>query len=186
MYFFQLIIVMENTSQVGLVDSISDIGDDMMIADPSPGDGVSENVVDSAQTTGPLANEDPGKKAYEKKERWKTSAVWNDFVIVEVHGVKKSQCKWCKRLFAVSSSSSTSTLGRHLIACIPYVAANKKQKTLTVDPDVAGDVSTMSNFSFKPDKVKELAAHMVLYHEYPFNMMEHELFNKFMRACTPH
>ena len=27
---------------------------------------------------------------------------------------------------------------------------------------------------------------MVLYHEYPFNMMEHDLFNKLMRACTPH
>ena len=27
---------------------------------------------------------------------------------------------------------------------------------------------------------------MVLLHEYLFNVMEHELFNKFMRACTPH
>jgi hypothetical protein len=27
---------------------------------------------------------------------------------------------------------------------------------------------------------------MVLFHEYPFKMMEHELFNKFMKACTPH
>jgi hypothetical protein len=179
---------MENTSEVvvGLVDSISNIGEDMMVTDPSPGDGVSENVVNSAQTTVPLSNEDTRKKTYEKKERRKTSAVWNDFDNVEVNGVKKSQCKWCKKLFAVSSSSSTSTLSRHLIACIPFIASNKKQKTLTIDPNVVGDVSTVSNFSFKPDKVRELAAQMVLYHEYPFNMMEHELFNKFMRACTPH
>jgi hypothetical protein len=47
---------MENTSAVaaGLVDSISDIGEDMMVTDPSPGDAVSENVVDSAQTSVPL------------------------------------------------------------------------------------------------------------------------------------
>jgi hypothetical protein len=70
--------------------------------------------------------------------------------------------------------------------CIPYIAFNKKQKTFTIDPNVAGDVSTVANFSFKLDKVRELAAQMVLYHEYPFNMMEHDLFNKFMRACTPH
>ena len=27
---------------------------------------------------------------------------------------------------------------------------------------------------------------MVLLHEYPFNIMEHELFNKLMKACTPY
>ncbi|GLT70789.1 hypothetical protein SLA2020_428490 [Shorea laevis] len=81
---------MQNTSQVGLIDSISDFGDNMMIADPSHRDGGSENVADSAQTTDPFTNEHPGKKAYEKKQRRKTSAIWNDFVIVEVDGVKKS------------------------------------------------------------------------------------------------
>ncbi|GLT55170.1 hypothetical protein SLA2020_283140 [Shorea laevis] len=139
---------MEDTSAVaaGLVDSISDIGEDVMVMDPSPGDGVSENVVDSAQTTVPLSNEDTGKNTYEKKERRKTSAVWIDFDNVVVNGVKKSQCKWCKRLFAVSSSSSTSTLSRHLVVCIPHIASNKKQKTLTIDPNVAGDVSTVCKF----------------------------------------
>jgi hypothetical protein len=44
----------------------------------------------------------------------------------------------------------------------------------------------LTNFSFSEKRVRELAAHMVLFHEYPFNMMEHELFNKFMKACTPH
>jgi hypothetical protein len=27
---------------------------------------------------------------------------------------------------------------------------------------------------------------MVLFHEYPFNFLQHENFNKFMKACTPH
>jgi hypothetical protein len=27
---------------------------------------------------------------------------------------------------------------------------------------------------------------MVLLHKYPFKMIEHELFNKFMKACTPY
>jgi hypothetical protein len=45
---------------------------------------------------------------------------------------------------------------------------------------------TLSNFVYNEKRVRELTAHMVLLHEYSFNMMEHELFNKFMRACTPH
>lgn len=34
--------------------------------------------------------------------------------------------------------------------------------------------------------MRELAAQMVLYHEYHFNIMEHELFNKFLKALTTH
>lgn len=86
---------MENTSEVdvSLVDSISDIGEDMMVTDPSPRDGVSKNVVNSAQTIVPLSNEDTEKKTYEKNERRKTSIIWNDFDNVEVNGVKKLQCR---------------------------------------------------------------------------------------------
>jgi hypothetical protein len=129
-----------------------------------------------------------GNNAYEKKQKQKTSKVWDDFSAIEVGGVKKSQCNWCKRLFAISKSSSTSTLGRHLGACVKYVEFNnnKKQKTLTFDPSEMGGVGSLSKFSFNEKKVREFAGHMVLFHEYPFNMMEYELFNKFIRACTPH
>jgi hypothetical protein len=127
-----------------------------------------------------------GTSAYEKKHRQKTSKVWDDFSQIEVCGVKKSQCNWCKRLFVVSKSSSTSTLGSHLGACVKYVESNnKKQKILTFYKS-DGWGATLSNFSYNEKKVRELAAHMVLFHEYPFNMMEHELFNKFMRACMPY
>ncbi|XP_059436054.1 zinc finger BED domain-containing protein RICESLEEPER 2-like [Corylus avellana] len=51
---------------------------------------------------------------------------------------------------------------------------------------VWNDFGSLTTFCYKESRVRELAAHMVLLHEYPFNMMEHELFNKFMRACTPH
>jgi hypothetical protein len=91
-------------------------------------------------------------------------------------------------LFALSRSSSTSTLGRHLDAYVKYVKFNnkKKQKTLTFDPSEMGAVRSLSIFSFNKKKAKELAVHMVLFCEYPFNMIEHELFNKFMRACMLH
>jgi hypothetical protein len=57
---------------------------------------------------------------------------------------------------------------------------------LSVESNASGDVGIISNFQFDESKVRELLAHMILYHEYPFRMVEHVLFNKFMKACTPH
>jgi hypothetical protein len=126
---------------------------------------------------------------YKRKERQNTSKVWNDFDSITIMGVKKSQCHWCKRLFVVGKSSTTSTLNRHLTSCARFIEHNssKKQKTLSIDTSNEHDgVESLIPFSYKESKVREMAVHMVLFHEYPFNMMEHELFNKFMRVCTPH
>jgi hypothetical protein len=153
--------------------------DPLTVRTTSPTDS---HTVGSVPTPGDVSI---GTSVFEKKQRQKTSKVWDDFSQVEVLGVKKSQCNWCKRLFAVSKSSSTSTLGRHLVACVKYVESNsKKQKVLTHDRGELGGGASLTNFSFSEKRVRELAVHMVLFH--PFNMMEHELFNKFMKACTPH
>jgi hypothetical protein len=128
-----------------------------------------------------------GSVAFQKKERQKTSKVWNDFSLITIVGVRKNQCHWCKGLFG--KSSTTSTLSRHLTRCKKFVELNncKKQKTLCFEPSDDNDgFGTLSNFVYNEKRVRELAAHTVLLHEYPFNIMEHELFNKFMRACTPH
>jgi hypothetical protein len=147
---------MENTNQPIEVNQ-SVCGDDSMISHSLEGE---------SQTVGPT-DENPEKNAYGKRERRKTSPVWNDFDIVEVSGVKKSQCTWCKKLFVISSPSSTSTLGRHLVACLKYVSANKKKKCIALNPDATGDIF-VSNFTFKIERSRELAAHMNFCHDYPF------------------
>jgi hypothetical protein len=76
----------------------------------------------------------------------------------------------------VGKSSTTSTLSRHLTGCKKFVELNnhKKQKTFCFEPsDDNDDFGTLSNFVYNEKRVKELVAHMVLLHEYPFNMMEH-------------
>ncbi|XP_059428518.1 zinc finger BED domain-containing protein RICESLEEPER 2-like [Corylus avellana] len=80
-------------------------------------------------------------RQYQKRERQKTSKVWNDFVSVTIGGVKKSQCNWCKRLFAIEKSSTTSTLNRHLTSCVRYVefSSSKKQSTLSFEPSSDND-----------------------------------------------
>jgi hypothetical protein len=213
---------MENTGQSMALEDVDvqvDLDDDTLTVIPTPGTIESGNAAslavgnagvgdgdgadsragaDAGVGGGVRAGDGAGvsekrvKGQFEKKERQKTSKVWNDFVSIKIGGVKKSQCNWCKKLFAVGKSSTTSTLGRHLTSCVRYVEFHnsKKQRTLSFEPihecsdnDGFGSLTT---FSYKESRVRELAAHMVLLHEYPFNMMEHELFNKFMRACTPH
>jgi hypothetical protein len=97
--------------------------DPQTICTPGPTDS---HTLGSTPTYGDVSS---GTITYEKKQRQKTSKVWDDFSQIEVLSVKESQCNWCKRLFAISKYSSTSTLGRHLVACVKYVESNnKKQK----------------------------------------------------------
>lgn len=127
---------------------------------------------------------------FEKKGRKRTSEVWKDFEEVSLpDGTKKYQCKSCKAKFTIHASGVTTHLGRHMRNCLlrrVTIGQEKRQKTLSFD--TIGSDSGMSLTTFKYDhaKVREAASHMILYHEYPFNKMEHVLFNKFMRTATPY
>jgi len=129
---------------------------------------------------------DAQKNVYKRKLRRKTFTVWNHFNEVEVSGVKKNQCNWCKSKFTKSNSSCTSTLGRHFETCFKYIGSKKKPNVFSVEGSDSSGVDIISNFQFDESKVKGLLSHMILYHEYFFRIVEHVLCNKFMRACTPH
>ncbi|CAA0840467.1 Unknown protein, partial [Striga hermonthica] len=61
---------------------------------------------------------------------------------------------------------------------------NMSQQVLSFSEQTDG-ITSITNFSYDHAKVRELASHMVLVHEYPFSMMDHHVFNKFMKAATP-
>ena len=194
---------MENTIQLNEINEVY-LGDDTLTADPTLRSGVAastectpdELVVIETESrdgagfvSGAGAGGEGGSAAFQKKKKQKTSKVLNDFSSITVNGVRKSQCHWCKGLFSVGKSNTSSTLSRHLTGCKKFVELNnhKKQKTLSFEPSDDDDgFGTLINFIYNEKRVRGLAVHMVLLHEYPFNMMEHKLFNKFMRACTPH
>jgi hypothetical protein len=115
----------------------------------------------------------------------KTFPIWKDFKEVLQSGVKKAQCINCKSIIGIPASGATTQFHRHLNSCIPRIAASKKQKVITFDSD-CGSVGSGSCFTYDHKKVRELASHMILYHEYHFMVVEHVLFNKFIRANTPY
>ena len=119
---------------MALEDVEVDLDDDTLTVIPTPGTVESCNIVslaignagagvgdgaDSGDGAGAGVRAVDGsvmseKGQFQKKERQKTSKVWNDSASVKIGGVKKSKCNWCKQLFAVGKSSITSILNRHL------------------------------------------------------------------------
>ena len=124
---------------------------------------------------------------FEQKKMKRTSVIWNDFnEIILPDGTKKVQCIHCLKRFAYSNNGATIQYHRHLKGCLSCKLANKKQKLLAINEGGVESEVTIENFKYDHAKVREKASHMILVHEYPFNTMEHEVFNVFMKTATPY
>jgi hypothetical protein len=103
--FYKLLIVKENTFQLNEFNNV-DLGDDLLIADPTLGSGVptsTEGTLDEyVNLVSPVVVEfgdrdgvgvgagGEGESAvFEKKKRQKTSEVWNDSSSIKMNSVKK-------------------------------------------------------------------------------------------------
>ncbi|XP_071924364.1 zinc finger BED domain-containing protein RICESLEEPER 2-like [Coffea arabica] len=132
-----------------------------------------------------------GANPFEKKQRKKKSTIWEDMTIVkQPDGTLKVQCNHCKELFVKNPSGATSQHKRHLKNCLQKRLAvgeenQKRQQVLSFTEGPSDGITSITNFSYDHAKVRELAAHMVLVHEYPFSMLDHVVFNKFMKAVSP-
>ncbi|XP_062176105.1 zinc finger BED domain-containing protein RICESLEEPER 2-like [Alnus glutinosa] len=168
-------------------DAVQHIPNGLVSLESPDGDAVQHipNGESACATEEVQEGDDPQKHACERKPRKKTSPIWKDFKELLQSGVKKAQCIHCKSILGIPASSATTQFHRHLNSCIPLIVASKKQKVITFDSD-CGSVGSRSCFTYDHKKVRELASHMILYHDYPFMVVEHVLFNKFMRANTPY
>ncbi|KAF7131586.1 hypothetical protein RHSIM_Rhsim09G0090800 [Rhododendron simsii] len=107
---------------------------------------------------------------FKRKERKKTSAVWNDFESVTfVDGSKKHQCKFCKDYFNIQASGSTTHLIRHLKTCVQrrlqLGLSEKRQKTSSFEAE-GSESGNLTSFTYDHAKVREAASHMILYHDF--------------------
>ena len=124
---------------------------------------------------------------FEQKKRKRTSMIWNDFnEIILPGGTKKVQCIHCLKRLAYGNNGATTQYHRHLKGCLSRKLADKKQKQLAVNEGRVESEVEIASFKYDHAKVREKASHMILVHEYPFNTMEHEVFNVFMKTATPY
>ena len=113
--------------------------------------------------------------------------IWNDFnEIILPDGTKKVQCIHYLKRLAYSNNGATTQYHRHLKGCLSCKLADKKQKLLAVNEGGVESEVAIANFKYDHAKVREKASHMILVHEYPFNMVELEVFNVFMKIATPY
>ena len=113
--------------------------------------------------------------------------IWNDFnEIILLDGTKKVQCIHYLKRLAYSNNGATTQYHRHLKGCLSHKLADKKQKQLAVDEGRVESEVEIASFKYDHAKVREKASHMILVHEYPFNMIEHQVFNVFMKIVPPY
>ncbi|KAK2974332.1 hypothetical protein RJ640_018039 [Escallonia rubra] len=125
---------------------------------------------------------------FKRRERKKTSPVWDFFVDVTLaNGTKKVKCKLCNAILNKTKGGTTTQLLRHRDTYCPKrgIAATN-QSVINVELGKMEYEVSKKDFKYNHAKVREAAAQMILVHEYPFNMMEHEFFNRFMRTATPY
>ncbi|XP_027343148.1 zinc finger BED domain-containing protein RICESLEEPER 2-like [Abrus precatorius] len=116
-----------------------------------------------------------------KRKRQKTSAVWNDFIETEISGgVTKAICKYCKSHFSHSGKvASTSHMKRHAENCLQkrlHIASQKKQPTIPFQPSNLGvNPFVTPDVRYSNEKMREIIATTIMVHEYPFNIVEDEV-----------
>lgn len=113
-----------------------------------------------------------------KRQRQKTSIVWNDFEEIEIaEGVMKADCKYCKERFATGGrGASTSHLKRH--SCLEkklHMAADKKQIVIPFHPSNHSNPFVSLGGRYSNEKMREIIVIAIMVHEHPFNIVEDEI-----------
>ncbi|KAK2999289.1 hypothetical protein RJ639_023818 [Escallonia herrerae] len=85
-----------------------------------------------------------------------------------------------------TKGGTTTQLLRHRDTYCPQHGVAANQSVINVELGKMEYEVSKKDFKYNHAKVREAAAEMILVHEYPFSMMEHEFFNRFMRTATPY
>lgn len=120
-----------------------------------------------------------------KKNRKRTSKVWIDFnEYKDANGKVKALCKHCKKSFVGESKSGTSHLAQHIKRCNAKIYKDRGQKSVMAMKKSDGSTQ-IEAFKFDQDRSRMDLARMVIKHNYPFNIVDHEFFEHFCNGLRP-
>ena len=108
------------------------------------------------------------------------SVVWNHFTKKKVNGMDKAECNYCHKLLGGSSKHGTNHLHQHMKSCPKRSTKDIRQMMLSTD--VKGDIA---NHAFDQANARRDLASMIIVHEYPLSMVDHDLFKKFLNTLQP-
>ena len=114
------------------------------------------------------------------------SEVWLEFDRIEVNGVWKAKCQWCKKLLSGETRNGTNSLKKHLQICDDRSCRKGlQQSTLKLTPNQQDGTVTIEKYVFDKDVARKELALMIIVHEYPLSMVDHVGFKKFCATLQP-
>jgi len=114
------------------------------------------------------------------------SEVWKDFDLINVSGVWKAKCKWCKKHLGGETRNGTTHLKNHIAVC--QDRATRKgltQSTLKLSANPQDGTVTLEKYVFDQDVARKELALMIIVHEFPLSMVDYVGFRKFCVALQP-
>jgi len=114
------------------------------------------------------------------------SEVWKDFDLINVSGVSKAKCKWCKKHLGGETRNGTTHLKNHIAVC--QDRATRKgltQSTLKLSANPQDGNVTLEKYVFDQDVARKELALMIIVHEFPLSMVDYVGFRKFCAALQP-
>ncbi|KAH1121661.1 hypothetical protein J1N35_004821 [Gossypium stocksii] len=126
---------------------------------------------------------------YTRRNRKKTSIVWQELTIVKLADrTKKVQCNHCKIKLAKNKDGTTTQYKRHLNGFVKCQASLKGQDSLFLPPQAlrSNSASGIQTWKSGQEKIREVVSHMIMVYELPFAFTEYELFTLLMKTTSPH
>lgn len=118
------------------------------------------------------------------KTRPLKSLVWKHFERVDIGGVFKAICIYCKKKLNGGSNDGTTHLKNHWKICPRRTTSAISQMSLNPTKTLEGK-STIALHAFDPEVSRNDLANMIIMHEYPLSIVEHVGFRKFCSGLQP-
>ncbi|CAN0885251.1 Putative AC transposase [Linum grandiflorum] len=112
------------------------------------------------------------------------SPVWSHYIKVQINGMVKAKCNYCKKLFVGDSNSGTTHLKNHTKICTKKKIKDGSQKILGPHYLAKGKQDLVAT-AFNSDFLKRELAIAITMHEYPLSIVDHLYFKRFVCSLQP-
>ncbi|KAL5543350.1 hypothetical protein UlMin_007134 [Ulmus minor] len=119
-----------------------------------------------------------------KKKRKLTSPAWEHFKKMKVGGVMKAICDHCHKHLGAESKNGTKHLLDHIAVCPMIRQRDTRQMLLKANSSSDGKCA-LDTYHFNPEDSRYELGRMIVLHEYPLSIVEHEGFRRYSNSLQP-
>ncbi|XP_026396612.1 zinc finger BED domain-containing protein RICESLEEPER 2-like [Papaver somniferum] len=150
---------------------------------PPPANDVQLQSNDTAQPNA-ADGDDAEDEATKTRTGRKRSIVWGHFKKKKIRGEDKAVCDHCNKILGGKRNHGTKHLHDHMKRCPRLKQTDIRQAVLT--PSRKKDVrNQLTTYNFDQSVARKDLAYMIILHEYPLSIVEHEGFRRYSNALQP-